>query len=143
MCFIHLPQHCRFVRPGTNVAIAAQSLQSYVHTASFNFLSSSAVHFPARAVVGLMLETKVPGHLVRHCEFVRPGTSAVIISQFLPPYVCTASFNLLSSSSAHLPTCRRRVDVGSEHITLSLTTLLSRSTWYQHGNCSPILAIVR
>jgi hypothetical protein len=42
-------------------------------------------------------------HLLRHCILDRPGTSAAISPQFLPPCVCTAFFSLLSSSSDHLP----------------------------------------
>jgi hypothetical protein len=37
------------------------------------------------------------------CLCVRPRTSAAILSQFLPPCVCTAFLSLMSSSSAHLP----------------------------------------
>jgi hypothetical protein len=42
-------------------------------------------------------------HLLLHCILVRPGTSAAIAAQSLSPCVCTASFSLLFSSSAHLP----------------------------------------
>jgi hypothetical protein len=42
-------------------------------------------------------------HLLQHCIFVRPGTSAAIAAQFLPPCVCTAAFSLRSSSSVHAP----------------------------------------
>jgi hypothetical protein len=62
----------------------------------FNDLSASAVHTPARTVVGLMLETKLSHHLLRHSFGVRPGTNAAIAFQFLPPCSRTPSFNLLS-----------------------------------------------
>jgi hypothetical protein len=43
-------------------------------------------------------------HLLQHCRSVRPGTSAAITAQSLrTPSICTASFNLASSSSVHLP----------------------------------------
>jgi hypothetical protein len=90
----HLFQHCFFVRPGTSAAIAAQSLPLCVFTESFNFLSSSSDHLPARAVVGSMFSAKPSCHLCRHSLFVRPGTNAAIAAQSLPPCVCTASFSL-------------------------------------------------
>jgi hypothetical protein len=42
-------------------------------------------------------------NLRRHCFLVRPGPSAEIATQSLPPCVCTASFSLLSSTAVHLP----------------------------------------
>jgi hypothetical protein len=99
----HLFQDCFFVRPGINAVIMAQSLPPCVSTASFNLLSSSAVHLPARAILGSMLETNEPCHLLEHCDFVRPGTKTAIAPHFLPPCVCTASVSLLSSSFVHVP----------------------------------------
>jgi hypothetical protein len=96
----HLMRHCFFVRPETSAAIAFQFLPSYARTASFNCSSSSAVHFPARAVFGSKLATA--SHLLRHCSFVRPGISAAIAFQFLPPFSRTTTFNFLSSSAVHL-----------------------------------------
>jgi hypothetical protein len=37
--------------------------------------------------------------MLLHCTFVRPGTSPEITAQFLSPYVDTAHFNFLSSST--------------------------------------------
>jgi hypothetical protein len=91
------------VRPGTSAVIAFQFLPSCSPTASFNVLSSSAVHLPARAVVGSMLETKVSHHLLRHCFCVRPGTRTAIAFQFLPPCSPTTFFNFVSSFAVHLP----------------------------------------
>jgi hypothetical protein len=98
----HLLRHCCFVRPGTSAATASQLLPPYACTESFNFLSSSSNHLPASAVVRSMLGSK-RRHLLRHCCFVRPGTSAATANQLLPPYACTESFSLLSSASVHLP----------------------------------------
>jgi hypothetical protein len=53
-----------------------------------------------------MLGSMTLCHLLRHCLFIRPGTSAAIATQFLPPYVCTASFRFLSSSADHVPLAR-------------------------------------
>jgi hypothetical protein len=50
-----------------------------------------------------MLGSKTLSHLSQHCCLVRPGNSATITGQFLPPCVFTESFSLMSSSSAHLP----------------------------------------
>jgi hypothetical protein len=90
-----------FIRPGTSAAIAAQSLPPCICTESFSLLSSSFVHLPARAVDGSMLFFKMLCHLVQHSFCVRPGTSAAILSQFLPPCICTDSLSLLSSTTVH------------------------------------------
>jgi hypothetical protein len=79
----HLLRHCFCVRPGICSAIAFQFLPPCSRTPSFKFLSSSAVHLPARAVVGS--NTNLSCHLLRHCFCVRPGTSAVIAFQLLAP----------------------------------------------------------
>jgi hypothetical protein len=54
--------------------------------------------------VDAMLGSKESSHLSQHWIFVRPGTSAAIVSQFLPPCTRTASFNILSMSAVYLPT---------------------------------------
>jgi hypothetical protein len=72
-------------------------------TASFSVLSSSVVHLPACAVVSLLLECRALCHLLRHCCFVRPGTSAAISAQFSPLFYFTSSVSVMSSSVVHLP----------------------------------------
>jgi hypothetical protein len=131
----HLWLHCLSVRPGTSAAMTFQFFSPCVRTASFSLVTSSSDHLPARAVAGSMLETKLY-HLLLHCNNVRPGISAAIALQCLPPCVCTASFSLMSSSSDYLP-------ARAQDIMPSATTLLSRSTRDQRGNCTPILATVR
>jgi hypothetical protein len=75
----------RSTRPGISKEMATQSLSSCAGTASFNLLSSAAVHLPTRTVVGSMLETNNGFcHLLRPCTFVRPGASAAIVSQSVP-----------------------------------------------------------
>jgi hypothetical protein len=114
---------------------------------------------------------KTSCHLLRHCFCVRSGISAAIAPQLLPPCVCTASFSLMSTSSAHLPvrplapasapqflspcictrffscpltrTSNREGLVGIQDITPSAPTLHFNSTRNQRGNCTPILATVR
>jgi hypothetical protein len=76
-------------------------------------------------------------HLLQHCTFVRPGTSAAIATQSLPPRVCTAPSSLPSSSSAHSP-----VHPGIQDILPSFTTLYFRSTRNQSGSCDQIIVTV-
>jgi hypothetical protein len=106
---------------------------------------SSSVHLPVRRFARGMLGFKASCHLSRHCFFVRPGTSAVIAAQFLPPCVCTESFSLMSSSSVHVPA--RLVApsmLGSRASSPFRRHCLSiRSTWDQLDNCDPILVTVR
>jgi hypothetical protein len=66
-------------------------------TASFSSrsLSSSSAQLPVRPLARSLLGFKTEYHLLLHCSFFRPGTSAAIVSQFLPPCVCNASFSLL------------------------------------------------
>jgi hypothetical protein len=96
----------KIARPGTSEAIAAQFLPPCVCTASYSLMSSSSDHVPIRPAVRAMLGFKASFHLSRRCFSVRPGTSAAIAAQFLPPCVCTASFSWLSSSSDHEPVSR-------------------------------------
>jgi hypothetical protein len=99
----HLLQHCRFVRPGTSAAITAQSFQTpSICTASFNLSSSSGVYLPVRVVVRTIRASRASFHLLRHCTHARPRTNVAIANQFLPLCICTTSFNLPSSSAAHV-----------------------------------------
>jgi hypothetical protein len=87
-----------------NISLVESLLPMCVCIASFSLLSPSSAHLPLRPhAQSMMLRFKTSCHLVRHCKCVRPGTSAAIVAQFLPPYVSTASFSLLSSSAVHLP----------------------------------------
>jgi hypothetical protein len=61
--FFHLLQHCFAVRPGTNTAIATQSLPPCSCTESFSLSSSSCVHLHTRPTAGPMLESKLLCHL--------------------------------------------------------------------------------
>jgi hypothetical protein len=70
--------------------------------ASFSLPSSSSAHEPVRLVVPSMLGSKETFHLFKHCFLVRTGTCTEIVAQSLSPYVCTASFSLLSSTAGHL-----------------------------------------
>jgi hypothetical protein len=82
-------------------------------------------------------------HLSQHCFFVRPRTSAVIETQFLPPCVCTAANSLTSSSPFHLPVHPfTRSMLGSKVFMPSASTLHSRLTRNQRSNCGPLLATV-
>jgi hypothetical protein len=99
----HLSRHCFLVRPGTSAAIATQSLPPCSCTASFSLTSSTDAHLPVRPLARSMLQSKASSHLCRHCDLVRPGTSAEIATQSLSPCVCTPSFSLLSSTAVHLP----------------------------------------
>jgi hypothetical protein len=95
--------HCIFVRPETSSEIAAQSSPLFFSTASVSVLSSSVVDLPARVVVSSLLECRALGHLVLHCIFVRPGTSAAIAARSSSLCFSTASVSVLSSSVVHLP----------------------------------------
>jgi hypothetical protein len=99
----HLFQHCFSVRPGTNAAISFQFLPPCVFTASFSLLSSAAFHLPVRPLARSGLESTSSFHLLQHCLLVRPGTSAAISTQFLPPCVCTAAASLMTSTAVHFP----------------------------------------
>jgi hypothetical protein len=54
----------------------------------------------------LRFGSKYTFHLLEHCSFVRPGTSAAIAYQSLRTCIRTASLNLASSSVVHLCACR-------------------------------------
>jgi hypothetical protein len=68
----HLPLHCVFVRPGTSLEIADQSLPLCFFTASVSVLSSSAAHLPFRAVVSMFFECRVLCHLQLFTKRVLP-----------------------------------------------------------------------
>jgi hypothetical protein len=70
--------------------------------------------------------------------FVRPGTRAAIAPQFLP-FVCTAPFSLMFSSSDYFPGRKYCI----RGILPSAPTLLFRSTRDQRGDYNRILATVR
>jgi hypothetical protein len=101
----HLCINCWFVRPGSSAAVATHFLPLCFSTISFSSTSSSFVHLPLRAAVAWLLGSKAQYHLPLHWLFVRPGTSAAIAAQFLPLYMSTASFSVLSSSFVHLTKC--------------------------------------
>jgi hypothetical protein len=98
----HLLQHCCFVRPGTRAEIPAQSAPLYFSTASVSVLSSSVVHLHLRAFVSSLFKCRALCHLLRHCVFVRPETSAAIAAKSSPLCFSTASFSVMSSSVVHL-----------------------------------------
>jgi hypothetical protein len=107
-CF-HLSHRCCFVqRSNWNQRGNCGPVLDTVHcTASFSLLTSSSssahVPVPVRPFARSMLGSKMSFHLFLHWFIVRPGTRTLTTAQSLPPCVCTASFNLLSSSSAHFP----------------------------------------
>jgi hypothetical protein len=98
--------------PGTNATITPQFLPQCVCTASFSLMSSSLVLSPFLHTFIRPVDVgfKTSFHLFQHCFFVRPGTSAAIASQFLPPFIFTVFFNLSSSTVVQRPV---RADVRS------------------------------
>jgi hypothetical protein len=76
----HLLLYWDFVRPGTNVAIAAQSLPPCLCTASLSWMTSLSVHLHERPLARSMLQSKTSSHLL---FFVRPGTSAAVSAQLV------------------------------------------------------------
>jgi hypothetical protein len=76
-----------FNRPGTSTAASTEQ--------SFSSFCTAGCHFP-------LAGSKLPTHRVRHCSFVRPGTSEATATQSLPCF-SIASVNFVSSSGSHLP----------------------------------------
>jgi hypothetical protein len=92
---VNEPQH----RTTHMLRIRADEPPAHVHACCLRLLSIYPyVHSPGRCW-GL----RHPSVYTDIVFFVRPGTSAAIKPQFLPPCVCTVSCSLLSSCSAHAP----------------------------------------
>jgi hypothetical protein len=133
MLFFHLPKYCLCVRPGTSAAIAPRFLPPCFCVASFSLLSSSAVHAPVRPVARSMLALFRRSTLDQHSN-CGPILVTVRLHHILQldvftccPFTCTSS--------------RRSVDNVIQGMP-SVTTLTSRSTRDQRGNCTKTLATV-
>jgi hypothetical protein len=80
-------------------------------------------------------------HLLRHCLFVRPGTSTAIATQSFSSCVFTESFSLATSSCVHIPLrLLARPMLGFKTLCHLLLHCVFHSIWNQSGKCGPILA---
>ena len=106
----HRSRHCVFVRPGTILATATQSVPCFF-TASVSCVSSSVDHLP---VFFPLAGSSTSTHRSRHCVFVRPGTIAATATQSLPCFF-TASVSFPASSGFYLPAFFPLLEEPKEH----------------------------
>jgi hypothetical protein len=82
--------------------LATMRLYSILQLAVFN-----CCPFTPAFTLQLMMGFKASCHLLQHCFFVRPGTSAEFVTRSLLPLCsCSAPCSLLSSTDDHLPAVR-------------------------------------